>query len=68
MRVVIVNGTGGSGKDTFVKLCCETKYGVATKPKHISTVDKVKEVALTMGWTGEKTEKDRIFLSNLPRA
>lgn len=68
MHVVIVNGTGGSGKDTFVKFCRITRWGCMTKPVHISTVDKVKEMARKMGWAGEKTEKDRAFLSDLKDA
>ena len=61
-EIIIINGTGGSGKDTFVELC--SKYG---KVKNFSSIDKVKEVAKVIGWTGTKTEKDRKFLSDLKR-
>lgn len=70
MHVVIVNGTGGSGKDTFVKFCRKTKQGESMRLiKHISTVDKVKQIArLYMGYADTKTEKDRKFLSDLKDA
>ena len=61
-QVIIINGTGGSGKDTFVEFC--QKYG---KVKNFSSIDKVKEIAKSIGWTGTKTEKDRKFLSDLKR-
>ncbi len=61
-EIIIINGTGGSGKDTFVKLC--SKY---SKVKNFSSIDKVKEIAKVIGWTGTKTEKDRKFLSDLKR-
>lgn len=60
-QFVIINGTGGSGKDTFVDFC--RKYA---KVFNFSTVDKVKEIAKIIGWDGvSKTEKDRKFLSDL---
>lgn len=59
-EVVILNGSGGVGKDTFCKLV--NKYALVT---HCSSVDEVKYFARTMGWNGTKTEKDRKFLSDL---
>lgn len=61
-QIVIINGTGGSGKDSFVTLCSEF-----TKVINFSSVDKVKEVAKVIGWDGGKTEKDRKFLSDLKK-
>lgn len=58
--VVIINGSGGVGKDTFVDLC--RKWVRCT---HISSVDIVKEAAQTLGWTGDKDERSRKFLSDL---
>ena len=59
-QIVIINGTGGSGKDTFVDFC--SKY---CEIFNFSTISKIKEIAKAMGWSGEKTEKDRKFLSDL---
>lgn len=52
-----------TGKDTFVNLFAEC-YG-ADKVWNYSSVDKVKRIAKEIGWTGEKTERDRKFLSDL---
>lgn len=60
-QVFILNGTGGCGKNTFVNFI-KDKY----RTKHISIVDYVKSVAMNLGWDASvKTEKDRIFLSEL---
>lgn len=59
--LIVINGQGGCGKDSFVKLF--QKY----YPNSFSTsiVDGVKEVARQIGWEGEKDLKDRKFLSDL---
>jgi len=60
-QIIIINGTGGSGKDTFVEFCSEF-----TKVTNISSVDKVKEAAkILVGWNGEKDEKSRKLLVDL---
>lgn len=60
-KIVIINGSGGVGKDTFAEFC-----GEFTGVKNISSVDKVKEAArILVGWNGEKDEKTRKFLSDL---
>ena len=61
-NIIIINGTGGSGKDTFVEFV--SKYN---KVLNFSSVDKVKEIAKLIGWTGAKEEKDRKFLSDLKK-
>jgi hypothetical protein len=68
-RVVVLNGVAKSGKDTFVKMV----ESVAMRdPNHkvvvglTSTIDPIKNVmAKEFGWTGGKTEKDRLFMHNL---
>lgn len=68
--LVIINGLGGTGKSEFIKQCAmvaqyfEEKTGVS----ECSTVDYVKEVAESCGWSGEKEAKDRVFLSDLKQA
>lgn len=60
-EIVVINGSGGVGKDTFVDFCREF-----TSVMNISSVDKVKEAANVLaGWNGEKDEKSRKFLSDL---
>lgn len=59
-QVFIINGSGGVGKDTFVSFVFSL-----IPTMNFSSVDKVKEIAKIIGWTGGKTEKDRKFLSDL---
>lgn len=60
-EIVVINGSGGVGKDTFVQFC-----GEYAPIMNISSVDKVKEAAKVLaGWNGEKDEKSRKFLSDL---
>lgn len=61
-EIVIINGTGGCGKDTFVSYV--SKYA---RVFNFSSVDKVKEIAKLIGWSGAKEEKDRKFLSDLKK-
>ncbi len=62
-EVVIINGTGGSGKDTFVSY-----VGALVNVYNFDSVGKVKELARIVGWDGiRKTEKDRKFLSDLKK-
>lgn len=63
-QIFIINGTGGCGKDTFVKYVFTA---LNMSPNNISYVDRVKELAAIMGWNGGKTERDRKFLSDLER-
>lgn len=65
MKIIIINGQGGSGKDTFVNFC-KAKYENAVFS--ISTIDVIKEMAKTVGWNGEKDDKSRKFLSDLKDA
>ena len=78
-QIFIINGSGGVGKDKFVELVMnhsyesigETKnkdmraYIQTTEIQNYSSVSKIKEIAKIIGWNGEKTEKDRKFLSDL---
>ncbi len=60
-EIIIINGNGGVGKDSFIEFCKEY-----APTKNISSVDKVKEAAkILAGWNGEKDEKSRKFLSDL---
>lgn len=67
-QIFIINGSGGVGKDTFVELV-SMELNDKLKRFHtvvnFSSVDKVKEIAKEIGWNGEKSEKDRKFLSDL---
>lgn len=69
LKVIILNGSGGVGKDTFYKYCnnyisntYNKDYVVIT---HISMVDVAKHIAKMTGWNGDKTERDRKYLSDI---
>lgn len=60
-QVIVINGAPQSGKSTFVEMC-KSFYSYIDE---FSTVDLVKRLAKQLGWNGEKTLKDRKFLSDL---
>ena len=49
MKVVLLNGSAGSGKDTLVNLIT-TYLRFEFEIRNISTIDKVKKIAKEMGW------------------
>ena len=57
--VVIVNGSGGSGKDTLIDYVSDRLPNGAVK---YSTIDTVRSVASLIGWNGKKDEEGRLFL------
>ena len=63
-NVIIINGKGGVGKDTFIQLCQNYSDDIV----NISSVDFVKEVAHFCGWQGEKDVSARKFLSDIKDA
>jgi hypothetical protein len=67
MKVILINGQGGSGKDTVVELVSshlKNKYFI----KNMSTIDEIKIIARSMGWNNQKDEKGRQFLADLKQA
>lgn len=67
MKVILINGSGGSGKDTVVELVSsylKNKYSI----ENISTIDEIKRIARSMGWDNQKDEKGRQFLADLKQA
>ena len=61
--IVVINGSGGAGKDTFVKYCMESP--LVTFIENMSTIEPIKGVAAMLGWDKEKTPEARKFLSDL---
>ena len=70
IKVIVINGAGTSGKDTFIDLftevCDEACEGHAVY--RFSSVDQVKYFAACMGWDGVKDDKGRRFLSDIKDA
>lgn len=59
-EILIINGSGGVGKDTFVDC-----LGKVVKTSHISIVTPTKNIAKLVGWDNDKSEKGRRFLCDL---
>ena len=64
MKVIVINGFAGVGKSTFVKFCKE-EAGKNQDVFELSTIDSIKKIAKSIGWNGQKTRRDRKFLSDL---
>lgn len=69
MKIIIINGAGGAGKDSFV----ESAIRYAEKEgnlfiRNLSCVTLVKAMAYDLGWNGKKDEKGRRFLSDIKDA
>lgn len=65
MKIIIVNGYGGSGKDTFENYVISYANTYKYKVNKTSMIEYTKEQAKKLGWTGGKTLADRRFLSDL---
>ena len=63
-QIFIINGSGGSGKDSFIEIV-DKQFWEKCAVANYSSVTKVKEIAKAIGWDGSKTERDRKFLSDL---
>ena len=64
---IAINGSNGSGKDTFVEFCLDYIHSAYDNIEvhNISTIDPVKNVAKVFGWDGVKDNKSRTFLVEL---
>ena len=61
LKVIVINGQGGIGKNTFVGYCIKAHEDT----RSISLINEIKYVAKILGWKGDKTKRDRKFLNNL---
>ncbi len=61
MKIIVINGQGGCGKDSFVGYCGYEDEGIY----NLSMIDGIKHAAEQLGWHGGKGLKDRKFLSDL---
>ena len=59
-EILIINGSGGVGKDAFVNAL--SRYANVI---HTSIINPTKELARQIGWNGSKTERDRKFLFDM---
>ena len=68
VKVVIVNGMPESGKTTMQEICSNKLRDLNWNTAIKSSVEWVKDIATYAGWNGEKTDKNRKFLSDLKKA
>jgi len=64
-NIFIINGVGGSGKDTFVQNVFNHADTFNLYRVNYSLVDNVKSAAKLLGWNGKKDDKGREFLATL---
>lgn len=60
MIPVIINGSNGVGKDTFIDMCWQY-----CPVKNISSIDQLNDFARLIGWDGVKSDSYRLFISEL---
>lgn len=63
-KYIIINGSGSSGKDEFIKQCKLFDEDI----ENISTIDFIKSIAKYAGWDGKKDERGRRLLSDVKDA
>ena len=61
--VVVINGRSGVGKDSLIEFASQE-----LNCRNVSSVDKVKDLALDAGWDGVKDERGRQLLIDLKKA
>lgn len=67
-KVIILNGTPQSGKDTFAKLAQDyCNNDESANVLNLSSVDPIKDVLEGFGWCGDKTDTVRDIISNIKK-
>ena len=67
-KIFVINGRPESGKTTFERYCKKILEDKNYSVGIISTIDPIKDIAVTLGWNGRKDNKGRKFLSDLKDA
>jgi hypothetical protein len=65
MIIILINGVGGSGKDSFVLSVQDVAMKSGLLVNCISTIDPVKDIYKNLGWDGRKTPEHRANLNLL---
>lgn len=64
-KVIIINGPAGVGKDEFINQVRNAGEALQLPVFSFSSVDRVKEAAIALGWDGIKTPETRQLLQDL---
>lgn len=65
-KVIVINGSGGSGKDLFVELVTKNLFGNTVF--NFSSIDPIKKILITQGWDGvDKSDAWRLKMVNLKK-
>lgn len=67
-KIVVINGSGGSGKDEVVKITSSLIGNGEHFTTSVSSVEAVKDKAVLFGWSGKKDDKSRKLLCDLKTA
>ena len=59
MLMIVINGSAGSGKDTFVRY---VSYNTDLIIENVSTIDPIKSAMSHLGWDGVKSENSRLMM------
>lgn len=66
LHLFVINGQNRVGKNSFTGFVCDMlKANYGWNVYEMSSVDKVKEAAILLGWDGIKDETGRLLLSDL---
>ena len=65
-KIVIINGSAGVGKDSFVSYCKD--FMGEDVAFEMSTIDLVKSAMMVLGWNGQKTPEARRMMSDIKAA
>lgn len=70
MKMIVVNGSPGSGKTSFAKCCASILKEKFPNCEILRTsvVEPIKKIARDLGWDGEKDAKGRQFLADIKDA
>ena len=61
MKILLIGGKAGSGKDTVAKIIKEN----FPKVRLLAFATRIKDIAYSIGWSGEKDEKGRRLLQHI---
>ena len=65
MKLIVINGTAESGKDTFIEYLVNNIHRDKILIFNESTIDPVKKALTILGWDGTKTPENRQWMVDM---